>query len=172
MMLFIWPNARIEEQTITAAELITQDIDINEPIGNLKKLLEPRIQVPLDGYDICLQDILVCVSVWTDSYLSALIVLTLICFVISPRSCILITACSIKEWRQMAQYSSVCRSSRNRVTVYSDVAVGQISTCQHALRTEIQIFGWFYMSCGGTCCFKQHFANSFVTMHAAFMSLW
>uniref|UniRef100_A0A9J8CCL7 GA-binding protein alpha chain n=3 Tax=Cyprinus carpio TaxID=7962 RepID=A0A9J8CCL7_CYPCA len=48
----------IEEQTITAAELITQDIDINEPIGNLKKLLEPRLQVPLDGYDICLQDIL------------------------------------------------------------------------------------------------------------------
>lgn len=50
---------RVEEQTITAAELITQDIDINEPIGNLKKLLEPRLQVQLDGYDICLQDILV-----------------------------------------------------------------------------------------------------------------
>ncbi|TRY66232.1 hypothetical protein DNTS_006069, partial [Danionella cerebrum] len=48
----------IEEQTINAAELITQDIDINEPIGNLKKLLEPRLQIPLDGYDICLQDIL------------------------------------------------------------------------------------------------------------------
>lgn len=51
---------RVEEQTISAAELITQDIDINEPIGNLKKLLEPRLQVQLDGYDICLQDILVC----------------------------------------------------------------------------------------------------------------
>lgn len=51
---------RVEEQTITAAELITQDIDINEPIGNLKKLLEPRLQVQLDGFDICLQDILVC----------------------------------------------------------------------------------------------------------------
>ncbi|XP_066497296.1 GA-binding protein alpha chain [Hoplias malabaricus] len=47
----------IEEQTITSAELITQDIDINEPVGNLKKLLEPRIQIALDGYDICLQDI-------------------------------------------------------------------------------------------------------------------
>ncbi|KAL6484927.1 GA-binding protein alpha chain [Colossoma macropomum] len=47
----------IEEQTITSAELITQDIDINEPVGNLKKLLEPRLQIPLDGYDICLQDI-------------------------------------------------------------------------------------------------------------------
>uniref|UniRef100_A0AAY5E9Z2 GA-binding protein alpha chain n=1 Tax=Electrophorus electricus TaxID=8005 RepID=A0AAY5E9Z2_ELEEL len=47
----------IEEQTITAAELITQDIDINEPVGNLKKLLEPRLQIALDGYDICLQDI-------------------------------------------------------------------------------------------------------------------
>lgn len=61
MICFMWSNVRIEEQTITAAELITQDIDINEPIGNLKKLLEPRLQVPLDGYDICLQDILVCV---------------------------------------------------------------------------------------------------------------
>lgn len=62
MICFLCPNVRIEEQTITAAELITQDIDINEPIGNLKKLLEPRLQVPLDGYDICLQDILVCSS--------------------------------------------------------------------------------------------------------------
>lgn len=48
---------RVEEQTITASDLIQQDIDINEPIGNLKKLLEPRIQISLDSYDICLQDI-------------------------------------------------------------------------------------------------------------------
>ncbi|CAB1328965.1 unnamed protein product [Coregonus sp. 'balchen'] len=47
----------VEEQTITSADLIQQDIDINEPIGNLKKLLEPRIQMSLDGYEICLQDI-------------------------------------------------------------------------------------------------------------------
>uniref|UniRef100_G3NGQ9 GA-binding protein alpha chain n=1 Tax=Gasterosteus aculeatus aculeatus TaxID=481459 RepID=G3NGQ9_GASAC len=47
----------VEEQTITASDLIQQDIDINEPIGNLKKLLEPRIQISLDAYDICLQDI-------------------------------------------------------------------------------------------------------------------
>ncbi|KAJ3591505.1 hypothetical protein NHX12_006639 [Muraenolepis orangiensis] len=47
----------IEEQTITSADLIQQDIDINEPIGNLKKLLEPRIQMSLDQYEICLQDI-------------------------------------------------------------------------------------------------------------------
>lgn len=57
---FCW-ICRIEEQTITAAELITQDIDINEPVGNLKKLLEPRLQIALDGYDICLQDIQVSV---------------------------------------------------------------------------------------------------------------
>ncbi|KAF5896367.1 GA-binding protein alpha chain, partial [Clarias magur] len=50
-------HKRIEEQTITASDLITQDIDINEPVGNLKKLLEPRLQIALDGYDICLQDI-------------------------------------------------------------------------------------------------------------------
>ncbi|KAL0623522.1 GA-binding protein alpha chain [Plecturocebus cupreus] len=31
-------------------------IDINEPIGNLKKLLEPRLQCSLDAHDICLQD--------------------------------------------------------------------------------------------------------------------
>lgn len=53
----------IEEQTITASDLIQQDIDINEPIGNLKKLLEPRVQFCLDGFDICLQDIQVR-SVW------------------------------------------------------------------------------------------------------------
>ncbi|KAG5283515.1 hypothetical protein AALO_G00042920 [Alosa alosa] len=47
----------VEEQTITASELITQDIDINEPVGNLKKLLEPRLQIPLEGFEICLQDI-------------------------------------------------------------------------------------------------------------------
>uniref|UniRef100_A0A8C7ZGD2 GA-binding protein alpha chain n=1 Tax=Oryzias sinensis TaxID=183150 RepID=A0A8C7ZGD2_9TELE len=48
----------VEEQTITASDLIQQDIDINEPVGNLKKLLEPRIQISLDAFDICLQDIL------------------------------------------------------------------------------------------------------------------
>lgn len=53
---------RVEEQTITSADLIQQDIDINEPIGNLKKLLEPRIQMPLDGYEICLQDIQVLIE--------------------------------------------------------------------------------------------------------------
>ncbi|XP_076120017.1 GA-binding protein alpha chain [Alosa pseudoharengus] len=47
----------VEEQTITTSELITQDIDINEPVGNLKKLLEPRLQIPLEGFEICLQDI-------------------------------------------------------------------------------------------------------------------
>uniref|UniRef100_A0A8C4GL19 GA-binding protein alpha chain n=1 Tax=Dicentrarchus labrax TaxID=13489 RepID=A0A8C4GL19_DICLA len=47
----------VEEHTITASDLIQQDIDINEPIGNLKKLLEPRIQMSLDQYEICLQDI-------------------------------------------------------------------------------------------------------------------
>lgn len=47
----------MEEQTITSSDLIQQDIDINEPIGNLKKLLEPRLQMSLDAYDICLQDI-------------------------------------------------------------------------------------------------------------------
>ncbi|XP_028648743.1 GA-binding protein alpha chain [Erpetoichthys calabaricus] len=47
----------IVEQTITAAEFVTQAIDINEPIGNLKKLLEPRLQCSLEGHEICLQDI-------------------------------------------------------------------------------------------------------------------
>jgi len=47
----------VEEQTITASDLIQQDIDINEPIGNLKKLLEPRVQISLDTFEICLQDI-------------------------------------------------------------------------------------------------------------------
>ncbi|KAJ0005544.1 hypothetical protein NQD34_015438 [Periophthalmus magnuspinnatus] len=47
----------VEEQTITASDLVQQDIDINEPIGNLKKLLEPRVQISLDAYEICLQDI-------------------------------------------------------------------------------------------------------------------
>uniref|UniRef100_A0A3B3SG19 GA-binding protein alpha chain n=1 Tax=Paramormyrops kingsleyae TaxID=1676925 RepID=A0A3B3SG19_9TELE len=47
----------VEEQTLTAAEFVTQAIDINEPIGNLKKLLEPRLQCSLDGHEICLQDI-------------------------------------------------------------------------------------------------------------------
>lgn len=47
----------MEEQSIGASDLIQQDIDINEPVGNLKKLLEPRIQISLDAYDICLQDI-------------------------------------------------------------------------------------------------------------------
>lgn len=47
----------VEEQSITASDLIQQDIDINEPVGNLKKLLEPRIQISLEAFDICLQDI-------------------------------------------------------------------------------------------------------------------
>ncbi|KAG5833424.1 GA-binding protein alpha chain isoform X3 [Anguilla rostrata] len=47
----------VEEQTIATAEFVTQAIDINEPIGNLKKLLEPRLQCSLDGHEICLQDI-------------------------------------------------------------------------------------------------------------------
>lgn len=54
LFLFI---CSVEEHTITASDLIQQDIDINEPIGNLKKLLEPRIQMSLDAYEICLQDI-------------------------------------------------------------------------------------------------------------------
>uniref|UniRef100_A0A671W019 GA binding protein transcription factor subunit alpha n=1 Tax=Sparus aurata TaxID=8175 RepID=A0A671W019_SPAAU len=53
----------VEEHTITASDLIQQDIDINEPIGNLKKLLEPRIQISLDAYDICLQDIQVTMDI-------------------------------------------------------------------------------------------------------------
>ena len=56
MHFFYFPHS-VEEHTITASDLIQQDIDINEPIGNLKKLLEPRIQVSLDAYEICLQDI-------------------------------------------------------------------------------------------------------------------
>ncbi|XP_076015253.1 GA-binding protein alpha chain [Genypterus blacodes] len=47
----------VEEQAFATTDVFQQDIDINEPIGNLKKLLEPRIQLSLDSYDICLQDI-------------------------------------------------------------------------------------------------------------------
>ncbi|XP_075053223.1 GA-binding protein alpha chain [Mixophyes fleayi] len=47
----------IIEQTYTTAEFVSQSIDINEPIGNLKKLLEPRLQCSLDAHEICLQDI-------------------------------------------------------------------------------------------------------------------
>ncbi|KAM4797298.1 GA-binding protein alpha chain isoform 2-T2 [Rhinophrynus dorsalis] len=47
----------IIEHTYTTAEFVSQSIDINEPIGNLKKLLEPRLQCSLDAHDICLQDI-------------------------------------------------------------------------------------------------------------------
>ncbi|TKC34306.1 hypothetical protein EI555_019261, partial [Monodon monoceros] len=47
----------IVEQTYTPAECVSQAIDINEPIGNLKKLLEPRLQCSLDAREICLQDI-------------------------------------------------------------------------------------------------------------------
>lgn len=54
----------VEEQSIGASDLIQQDIDINEPVGNLKKLLEPRIQISLDAYDICLQDIQVAACVY------------------------------------------------------------------------------------------------------------
>ncbi|KAJ8283099.1 hypothetical protein COCON_G00056180 [Conger conger] len=48
----------VEEHTVLTSEFVTQAIDINEPIGNLKNLLEPRLQCSLDGYEICLQDIL------------------------------------------------------------------------------------------------------------------
>lgn len=54
----------VEEQNLSASDLIQQDIDINEPVGNLKKLLEPRIQISLDAYDICLQDIQVKMHTW------------------------------------------------------------------------------------------------------------
>ncbi|XP_010130041.1 PREDICTED: GA-binding protein alpha chain, partial [Buceros rhinoceros silvestris] len=47
----------IVEQTYTTAQFVSQAIDINEPIGNLKKLLEPRLQCSLDAHEICLQDI-------------------------------------------------------------------------------------------------------------------
>ncbi|NXL69890.1 GABPA protein, partial [Leptocoma aspasia] len=47
----------IVEQSYTTAEFVSQAIDINEPIGNLKKLLEPRLQCSLDAHEICLQDI-------------------------------------------------------------------------------------------------------------------
>nr|AAI00223.1 Unknown (protein for MGC:115069) [Xenopus laevis] len=47
----------IIEHTYSTAEFISQSIDINEPIGNLKKLLEPRLQCSLDAHEICLQDI-------------------------------------------------------------------------------------------------------------------
>ncbi|XP_043927297.1 GA-binding protein alpha chain [Protopterus annectens] len=47
----------IVEQTFTTAEFVSQAIDINEPIGTLRKLLEARLQCCLDAYEICLQDI-------------------------------------------------------------------------------------------------------------------
>ncbi|XP_053311413.1 GA-binding protein alpha chain isoform X2 [Spea bombifrons] len=47
----------IIEHTYTTAEFVSQSIDINEPVGNLKKLLEPRLQCSLDAHEICLQDI-------------------------------------------------------------------------------------------------------------------
>uniref|UniRef100_A0A2K5EDE5 GA binding protein transcription factor subunit alpha n=1 Tax=Aotus nancymaae TaxID=37293 RepID=A0A2K5EDE5_AOTNA len=47
----------IVEQTYAPAECASQARDINEPIGNLKKLLEPRLQYSLDAHQICLQDI-------------------------------------------------------------------------------------------------------------------
>ncbi|NXQ01109.1 GABPA protein, partial [Vidua macroura] len=47
----------IVEQSYTTAEFVSQAIDISEPIGNLKKLLEPRLQCSLDAHEICLQDI-------------------------------------------------------------------------------------------------------------------
>ncbi|KAG9486171.1 hypothetical protein GDO78_008973 [Eleutherodactylus coqui] len=50
-------SSSIIEQTYTTAEFVSQSIDINEPIGNLKKLLEPRLQCSLDAHEICLQDI-------------------------------------------------------------------------------------------------------------------
>lgn len=45
---------------------MSQAIDINEPIGNLKKLLEPRLQCSLDAHEICLQDIQVNRKVMAD----------------------------------------------------------------------------------------------------------
>nr|XP_032837371.1 GA-binding protein alpha chain-like [Petromyzon marinus] len=39
------------------AEFVSQSIDIGEPIENLKKLLEPRLQCSLENHHICLQDI-------------------------------------------------------------------------------------------------------------------
>lgn len=63
-MLYILIFVSVEEQSIGASDLIQQDIDINEPVGNLKKLLEPRIQISLDAYDICLQDIQVAVRIY------------------------------------------------------------------------------------------------------------
>ncbi|XP_053572242.1 GA-binding protein alpha chain-like [Bombina bombina] len=47
----------IIEHHYTTAEFVSQSIDINEPIGNLKKLLEHRLQCSLDAHEICLQDI-------------------------------------------------------------------------------------------------------------------
>ncbi|NWT72224.1 GABPA protein, partial [Prunella himalayana] len=47
----------IVEQSYSTAEFVSQAIDISEPIGNLKKLLEPRLQCSLDAHEICLQDI-------------------------------------------------------------------------------------------------------------------
>ncbi|XP_073473182.1 GA-binding protein alpha chain [Lithobates pipiens] len=47
----------IIEQTYTTAEFVSQSIDINEPVGNLKKLLEPRLQCSLEAHEIFLQDI-------------------------------------------------------------------------------------------------------------------
>ncbi|XP_069745127.1 GA-binding protein alpha chain isoform X7 [Narcine bancroftii] len=47
-----------EQTTIVTAEFVSQSIDINEPVGNLKKLLEPRLQCSLEAHEICLQDIL------------------------------------------------------------------------------------------------------------------
>lgn len=60
----------IVEQTYTPAECVSQAIDINEPIGNLKKLLEPRLQCSLDAHEICLQDIQVLLFSFWDLYFS------------------------------------------------------------------------------------------------------
>lgn len=54
---FVSNSFSIVEQTYTTAEFVSQAIDINEPVGNLKKLLEPRLQCSLEAHEICLQDI-------------------------------------------------------------------------------------------------------------------
>ncbi|XP_019630717.1 PREDICTED: GA-binding protein alpha chain-like [Branchiostoma belcheri] len=42
---------------VTTVSVITQAIHINEPIGSLRQLLEPRVQSSLESHNIYLQDI-------------------------------------------------------------------------------------------------------------------
>ena len=62
----------IVKQTYAPAECVSQAIDINEPIGNLKKLLEPRLQCSLDAHEICLQDIQV-IFIFVNFYCNILV---------------------------------------------------------------------------------------------------